>query len=804
MNTEHPILSAWSQLSGSIGVSLQSEVAEDLVRAGDEILRFLRRPDFAELDDESRAQFLGFVDSVVDVLLTRTRDTKEPSLLDAAIRLLEECYRLDSQKSGLFSFRLGGALGARYAIAKERTDLDRALVLLDEAVRMLPPASAERRLALRAFAASSYDRWQLSGEIADGVRSGDLLIEALIETPHEDALLEQTFGRLEDVTNRADDLKQVGKLWERLINLFPFRSAKQLEVRKRFRAAMAEWLSARKGPEPPTFLQLSRGRPIDNAIQEAAWLRSVPKEEELVTLDSYDAVLAHVQSLYEKWPGVFLVFRGQTSYYGGHLRPSIARSKDVKDLDEQLAWIIAVSDGLASPAPAKDDTLATPGERDPVGPAAMAVLQHYGARSQFIDVTSNLDVALWFAHHRFRMKPHLPGGTFDALFAVHHGFDQLPVFDVTWYERAWAHESTWGYLFILAPTAPAEGADAGHNDFVNLSIHPSTRMAAQQAGLVSCDPGRADEGVAIVSALKIRVPLKQLPSEIQDPDARRLFPGPDTDPVYSRILQSVPFCAPLDRPDLLTRRVRIPEYYTSDDPVSPDGWGQSDHWQAFRARDVYVDPSHVFKYFSDLRESQSSHCEFMGRRFVLSEAHAVRTMFPSRVILTDVPLQEPHLSVRGSQQIFLEYDPLSWRLPGEMGKWYLSQFLDRSGGMPEVFTKMVPLPGVRAAWALQVDGWFWCRVFAQDPNDDAGDSWTVTEGRPYRFEPGVGFVSEDAPSSDSLEEAIHKRAERAALLQIVGIVQQVNAGRWRLEAAPAMPYDALRAFPLGALTRPGI
>ena len=82
------------------------------------------------------------------------------------------------------------------------------------------------------------------------------------------------------------------------------------------------------------------------------------------------------------------------------------------------------------------------------------------------------------------------------------------------------------------------------------------------------------------------------------------------------------------------------------------------------------------------------------------------TTFPSRVILTDVPLEQPVLELGGSQEVFLEYAPLSFHLSGDMRNWYSSQHLDRTCGIPEVVEKIIPLAGVRAAWVIQAGEWF--------------------------------------------------------------------------------------------------
>src|SRR5688572_16744227 len=94
MSADPPILAAWQERSSLLEQSSSFERPGDVEKAKRELISFLRRPDFANLTDESQSQFLEFADGFADVLLIHTRDTKSLPPLNAAISVLEECYRL--------------------------------------------------------------------------------------------------------------------------------------------------------------------------------------------------------------------------------------------------------------------------------------------------------------------------------------------------------------------------------------------------------------------------------------------------------------------------------------------------------------------------------------------------------------------------------------------------------------------------------------------------------------------------------------------------------------------------------------
>lgn len=179
---------------------------------------------------------------------------------------------------------------------------------------------------------------------------------------------------------------------------------------------------------------------------------------------------------------------------------------------------------------------------------------------------------------------------------------------------------------------------------------------------------------------------------------------------------------------------------------------------------MYLRPGQVFTHMTKANKRGVATCELHGKRFFLSNAQPLLTGFPSSVIVTEVPERPPTLDLKGRSELFLEYDPLSVCLPDQTKDYYVSQHLDRFGGLPELNMKMVPIRGVRGAWVIQTGDLFWSRVFAQNLDGQAADDWNVTTGCLFNFQPGVGFVLTDGSSPSHFAMAIEHRAERAALM----------------------------------------
>jgi FRG domain-containing protein len=142
---------------------------------------------------------------------------------------------------------------------------------------------------------------------------------------------------------------------------------------------------------------------------------------------SYAALQQHIRQIRRSLPDAAPVFRRQTSWYGGSVRPSIARKGSARYIREyDSTWETTVSGmpmrrlmAYQAWLRTRSRTRSSACTRPPVVQASAAatqprgtldshvreILQHYGAKSHYVDVTKSLTVALWFAHHE--QKEHL-------------------------------------------------------------------------------------------------------------------------------------------------------------------------------------------------------------------------------------------------------------------------------------------------------------------------------------------------------------------------------------------------------------
>ena len=318
-------------------------------------------------------------------------------------------------------------------------------------------------------------------------------------------------------------------------------------------------------------------------------------------VDSYRQLRLRIRELARKHPGEKLVFRGQVGFYKGAVVPSIMREGQAAYHEHQHPfWYTLVTDMVFSRvieyqkwlqsrrAQGKEPSAATEPSEEPATPASLGshierLLQHYGARSNYVDVTSSLPVALWFAHHAHNMHdlPLLPGDVPDVDPPL-DPYGQMRVYDVAWYEQAWPEKKT-GYLFILAPNIPRNRGALRHGDYIDLNPNVmATRINRQRAGLIFAEQAveSGDLHKFVLRVFRFALPLKGVPRFVKETETTVLFPPPDEDLTYAKLLARIPFQTDLAKPFSIRRIVSIPEYY---DAFLSQG---SPAWKAFRRQDT--------------------------------------------------------------------------------------------------------------------------------------------------------------------------------------------------------------------------
>jgi hypothetical protein len=510
-------------------------------------------------------------------------------------------------------------------------------------------------------------------------------------------------------------------------------------------------------------------------------------------VNSYRQLERCIQDLRRQHRGTKLVFRGQVMLYGGRVRPSIARPGSQAYLQARHPlWYAIVSDVLLQGAieykkwlrERAARTPSKPGQRSVRNPASEgtpkgtlgshieAMLQHYGARSYFVDVTKSLRVALWFAHHRHRLEevPLSPENVPDLHLPL-DPFGPMPVYDVAWYEPAWPKHKT-GYLFVLSPNAFDATKGLRHGDYIDLMPnYYAARVGRQQAGLVHADV-RADAGDLgdfIRAIFRFKLPLDGAPTFVTKAKTLTLFPSPDKDRMYRDILARLPFRESLEEPFALPRILRIPEYYQSYEKSAG-----STQWPHFRKLDGL---SLRAGFFAALANGTSQILECHHGDTVAYLGNARPILGPLSIQFMMEPTSTSEFTLEdGGAGIFIEHNPL------------------RLGVIAE---EPAPPEEARGIWVVRRGNRLWCRVFWWDASGKP--QIAATHGHSFLLEEGKQLDLDGAwPASGSVdEEEVHH--ERDFLVLALSLLMDVHYGRRALIPGPTEPYhvltDQILAYP---------
>jgi hypothetical protein len=749
-----------------------------------------------------------------EVELRRYLESHDAHALERAIEQLQQgAQGMPDSDAGKMRcmLNLAGAHAMRFKDRNDRADF-RTAISLNERVLAANSDDASKVQAFFNIGALQFEEYKATGEVGLLQAAIDRFIQSLQSSGHEHPLrkllITSLQGLLSELTLKTPDAKESAEYWHKAVSAVPFRSLDQKALQAAWRAAFAHRAQMNNPPpQSPSFMEANRARlRAYGATNEAAELRAATARTAAVhEVGSYAELRQAIENLRVRFPGALLVFRGQTDFHDGRLAPSTARRTAPDGEDTNLLWTAAVAETLryGDPDPLTQmvrDLKAGAGvavssepdesfwkEIDTAGPAAQAILQHYGAQTHFVDVSTSLDVALWFSHFCFHMRHDI--FSLDELAARGARWeedDPAPEYDIAWYEPAWSGtEPKWGYLFAVAPHLPQTGEALVHGEYIDLSCYPSPRMQAQHAGLVYVDLRRKDEEARTLAVFRFRLPLPGAPAEALDPSVERLFPSPDEDPLYGRILWSTPFWPDAERPDVQVRRLRIPEYHSA--PAARPGMEDWGDWLPFRGRDGYSRPGFAFPRFA--KDPRAGSCEISGRRFLLLNALPLVPAVPSMMIEVPIPEPDARLDFLGSSEVFLEYDPLSRSLSPRAAAHHVTAQIDRRHG--EMRSSYVPLQGVRGAWVIQVGDLYWCRVYTQQEDGCLGS----TAGRAFSFDPEFGWIVKEGMETATASEAIEMRAERAAFYLVLGISERIKAGAWCVTETPRSPFSRLRMVP---------
>ncbi|MBS0197111.1 MAG: FRG domain-containing protein [Planctomycetes bacterium] len=245
---------------------------------------------------------------------------------------------------------------------------------------------------------------------------------------------------------------------------------------------------------------------------------------------------AHLAALPPPKPGLRRVFRGQTHDFGKMIPSGIRRrTREYWSLWHRHAMLVSKFEPDVQAAAARLE----PSTLDMLAYWVHAIAQHYGGDSSYLDVTHDIESALWFALHEMKPVPVKIGmGTGDTPDPAHDVMIELGF----WKYEPWTKEPAWLYVFDVPVWT--QGSSLDHGVLIDIAEHApalitaSTRMAAQRACLLHASS--ADGNLAELYAcppLRVAWPMTgatRLNSTTSD-----IFPPPARDPWY-RIFCNLP------------------------------------------------------------------------------------------------------------------------------------------------------------------------------------------------------------------------------------------------------------------------
>lgn len=268
---------------------------------------------------------------------------------------------------------------------------------------------------------------------------------------------------------------------------------------------------------------------------------------EVKTINELEAVIAQF--------GENVLFRGQSSLYGGQNVPSVFASFDRQEcvklkMIKRSSYAQNVLEGLIG---------------DHVNDTAYvhALLQHYGWPSFFVDCTANSGVAAWFASHKSSesMQPP-PRPKIDMC----EDCNDNPIWLLK--KMAWYYfEEGEGYLYILDKSLASH---VGLVDLSHITIKRGRpRMQAQDAWLLGPLNGKPVPSECFIAQIKAsRSLLKQYAALNAITDTNSLFPSSSEDPILKELL-GLPWREIEDVRDpncdipVFRRTLELPEYHDS-------------------------------------------------------------------------------------------------------------------------------------------------------------------------------------------------------------------------------------------------
>jgi hypothetical protein len=270
-------------------------------------------------------------------------------------------------------------------------------------------------------------------------------------------------------------------------------------------------------------------------------------------VNSYDELLDLLEEIIPKKDKIgnnIPLYRGQTKDYG-NLFPSAAR----KDIQAQFLyeWVLILKYLLNHSD--LDEILKKNGviAEDCEFGIIQLLLQHYGSHSRMLDVSSKLEIALWFAFHEAIAMP--------PYFLISN---EVLLAERSLYTYNRKYDDPLIYLFSPYNNDSQSGDEK--YSFIDLSkIFPlkNTRIQKQSAHGVYFNILGELDGIDIAEAeIKLNFDYKDLPTDVQY-SMNQLFPSYKEDRLL-RILLSVPYIGSASQLDILHRLIDVTLFFNDE------------------------------------------------------------------------------------------------------------------------------------------------------------------------------------------------------------------------------------------------
>src|SRR5664280_515945 len=172
-------------------------------------------------------------------------------------------------------------------------------------------------------------------------------------------------------------------------------------------------------------------------------------------VDCVEALLESIQQLSGKNPDHLLLFRGQNNLHPT-IRSGLARGDVRLQPDVEQGWSALAGKILGHKSPTSGNV-----------PFRKAVLQHYGVKTHYVDLTSDPEIAAWFACNKLKSQPTMYAGS------------PIRKIDRLRYTR---RQDGLGYVLVLSFPEP-QTLTAGRRLFDISTLEPVLRPRRQKAWL---------------------------------------------------------------------------------------------------------------------------------------------------------------------------------------------------------------------------------------------------------------------------------------------------------------------------------